>query len=265
LSSLKTRTEVPALHQNFCLSPSTCATFQRMPEPAPAPETPQFETAEYQGVTTPDWCRTCKQTVVGTYYRVKGEMACASCAEVAKGKAPAGSHGAFARAVVFGGFAAVAGLVLYAAVAIITGWMIGYVSLAVGFIIGKAMMMGSRGLGGRRYQITALALTYAAVSLAAIPIALSDYIGNDTSPQSAQVQQQASPESAPAADQGEQQMTLAKATGSLLLFGLASPFLSLAEPVHGFIGLIILFVGLQIAWKITAGSEVPEVEGPYNV
>jgi len=249
-----------------------------MPEPAPAPETPQFDTAEYQGVTAPDCCRTCKQPIVSTYYRVKGEMACAGCAEIAKGQVPIHTAGAFARAVVFGCFAAVAGLVLYAAVGIITGLEIGFVALAVGYIIGKAMMKGSNGMGGRRYQIVALILTYAAVSLAAVPIAISAYM-KQNSAQTQTTQQQASDPSSQAqtgsstADETnagttaaaeEQQMSLGKAFGSLFLIGIASPILGLQDPINGAIGLIILFVGLQIAWKTTAGS-VFEVEGPYNV
>ncbi len=255
-----------------------------MPEPAPAPETPQFDTAEYHGVTTPDWCRTCKQPIVSTYYRVKGEMACAGCAEIAKGQVPVHTAGAFARAVVFGCFAAVAGLVLYAAVGITTGLEIGFVALAVGYIIGKAMMKGSNGMGGRRYQIVALILTYAAVSLAAVPIAISAYMKQNTAQTQVAQQQASNPTSqAPTgsstsesaqppvgqANAGttaaeEQQMSLGKAFGSLFLIGIASPILGLQDPVNGAIGLIILFVGLQIAWKTTAGS-VFEVEGPYNV
>ena len=41
------------------------------------------------------------------------------------------------------------------------------------------MMLGSRGIGGRRYQIAAELLTYAAVSLSVIPISLSQYIQED--------------------------------------------------------------------------------------
>jgi hypothetical protein len=41
--------------------------------------------------------------------------------------------------------------------------MLGYISLAVGYIVGKAIMKGTRGIGSRRYQIAAVALTHAAV------------------------------------------------------------------------------------------------------
>lgn len=99
-------------------------------------------------------------------------MACASCAERLQRELPQDSHTAFVRGLIFGIGAAIIGLVFYAGFTIVTGLYIGYVSLAVGWLIGKAMMLGSKGKGGRRYQISAVALTYAAVSLAAIPIAI---------------------------------------------------------------------------------------------
>jgi hypothetical protein len=37
--------------------------------------------------------------------------------------------------------------------------------------VGKGIQKGSNGLGGRRYKIAAVALTYAAISFSAIPVA----------------------------------------------------------------------------------------------
>jgi hypothetical protein len=50
----------------------------------------------------------------------------------------------------------------------------------------------------------------------------------------------------------------------LALFGIASPFLELADPIHGLIGLVILFVGLSIAFRLTASKPL-DVDGPYSV
>lgn len=58
-------------------------------------------------------------------------------------------------------------------------------------------------------------------------------------------------------------MGLAAALGYMALLGLASPFLELQDPVHGFIGLIILLVGIRIAWQITA-AKMPEITGPFQ-
>ena len=48
----------------------------------------------------------------------------------------------------------------------------------------------------------------------------------------------------------------------VLFIGLASPFLELRDPVHGLIGLVILFVCLRIAYSMT-GARSLEVDGPY--
>jgi hypothetical protein len=50
----------------------------------------------------------------------------------------------------------------------------------------------------------------------------------------------------------------------LLMLGLASPFLELEDPLHGLIGLVILFVGLRIAFQLTAARPL-DVDGPYRV
>ena len=139
--------------------------------------------------------------------------------------------------------------------ALATGWMIGYISLAVGYIVGKAIALGSGGVGGRRYQLAAVLLTYSAVSLAAVPIAMSQHMKHTS------VQQQA-PASEPAVVHAPK-MSFARAVGMLTLLGLASPFLELADPAHGIIGLIILFVGIRIAWKITAASQA-NLSGPIS-
>ena len=62
-------------------------------------------------------------------------------------------------------------------------------------------------------------------------------------------------------DSAAPKMSPIKAIGTLAVVGLASPFLELSDPVHGVIGLIILFVGIRIAWKMTAGRPM-NIVGP---
>jgi hypothetical protein len=54
------------------------------------------------------------------------------------------------------------------------------------------------------------------------------------------------------------------ALGTLVLLGLASPFLELSSPGSGVIGLVILFVGLSIAFRSTAAKPL-DVDGPFSV
>jgi hypothetical protein len=247
-------------------------------------QTPQFNTAEYGSKPGANTCRSCKQTISGAYYRINGALACHHCVQQLQNQIPKDTHGVFTRGLIFGIAGAILGLVLYAAFGIVTGLMIGYISLAVGYIVGKAMLMGSGGIGGRRYQIAAVLLTYFAVSTAAIPIGISQFMKVQkakphTSTQSSAPRSNdpsrmdeedvsggdpgstATPDNPPAHKKSPP--SLGTALGALLVLGLASPFLELASPLHGLIGLVILFVGLQIAWKLTAGKKV-DILGPFG-
>ena len=277
---------------------------------------PQFGKAEYVGEAGADQCALCGQPVGKWYFRVDGAMSCMNCAQAVKNATPDDTHTAFARALLFGTGAAILGLILYSTFGIVTGLVIGYLSLGVGYLVGKAMMMGSRGIGGRRYQVAAVLFTYAAVSMSAIPMAVAYGIKHR---QAAQVQKapgQVQPEqrvtnseadrqlqaefgsaaarpvpprtgiqsgaagtgqlgsrsneqSAPASGQVRisggvrPRPNLAAALGSLALIGLASPFLELQDPLHGLIGLVILMVGIRIAWQLTMAKKA-EIIGPFE-
>lgn len=235
---------------------------------------PQFKTAEYKGQPGSEVCRFCRQPVVESYYRVNRSMACAACARQVADRIPQDNHAAFTRGLLFGIGGALVGLILYAAVGIITGWMIGYVALAVGWIVGRTMMMGSGGIGGRHYQIAAVLLTYAAVSLAAIPIGIAQASKTHRPRPAAQSQslrvegETTAPgsgsESQPQPGTVRRRPSLGRAIPILVLLGLASPFLELQDPFHGLIGLVILFVGIQFAWKMTRGVSI-QIQGPFKV
>jgi hypothetical protein len=239
-------------------------------------DAPQFATAEY--ASTGDRCKSCNQPISGSYYRINGALACERCTTQLQSQIPKDSHAAFVRAILFGVGAGVLGLILYATFAISTGIVIGYVSLAVGWLVGKAMRKGSNGVGGRRYQIAAAALTYAAVSMAAIPIALwqmkdhkppqpAHVRSAPVSPQTSAAEQNSDASAAPSEDSESSSTTKPKmaffsALGALALIGLASPFLELTDPFHGAIGLIILFVGMRFAWQQTAAAKL-DILGPF--
>ena len=232
----------------------------------PSQATPQFTTAEYSGSSGGDRCVSCNQPLTARYYRVNTRMACEGCVQELERRQPTDSHAGYMRGMLFGVGAAIVGMAGYAGFTILTGLYIGYVSLAVGWLVGKAIMLGSKGIGGRRYQIAAVILTYAAVSLAAVPIALSYHLkAKSESVQPQQQQSTANTEnSQPDQIQSKQKPSLGSAILQLLVLGLASPFLEMQDPLHGIIGLIILMVGIRIAWQITAGSRRANIEGPYQ-
>jgi uncharacterized protein (DUF983 family) len=230
--------------------------------------TPQFSTAEYADRSAATTCKSCGQKISGAFYRVNGAPTCADCTRRLQQQMPQDSHAAFVRGVLFGVGAAVVGCVIYVVFALTTGLVIGYVSLAVGYLVGKAIVMGSRGVGGRRYQVAAVLLTYMAVSLAAVPIALSAHMKHKSAQQHTQVSDPAATPAASAsatvpATAPAPKMSFGRAIGVLALLGLASPFLDLANPMHGIIGLIILLVGIRIAWQLTAAKPL-QISGPLD-
>ncbi len=226
---------------------------------------PQFSTAEYEMPPGIDACKFCRQPVGEQYYRIKSAMVCSACVSKLQGSTTQDSHSTFVRALIFGTAGAILGLVLYATIWVFLGGRIGYMSLGVGFLVAKAMMLGSKGIGGRRYQITAALLTYAAVSMAAMPIALIPVIKNHSQQQRQASSSRQNPQEQTAEDQdAREKLSFAKALGILALIGLASPFLELTESlVYGLIALIILLVGIHIAWRMTAGKQL-DIFGPFQ-
>jgi len=135
---------------------------------------PQFKTANYAEPAKPGACALCGQSLGYTYYRLNDAICCDACGHKARTNAPSAGT-AYARSVVFGIGAAIVGMILYSTFAIVTGITIGFVSLAVGYLVGKGIKLGSKGSGGMKYQVTAAILTYAAVSMSAVPIAISEF------------------------------------------------------------------------------------------
>ena len=187
---------------------------QSPPESIPAPAlsedfVPQFSTVEYLPPPGSEHCRACSSPLTFQYFVVNGQKVCPACAIQAHTGVPSDSNAAFTRAIVFGIGGAILGMCLYAAVTITIGLTFGYFALAVGWIVGKAIMKGSAGLGGTRYQLLAC---------------------------------------------------LRRA-----LHGLVSPFLRFnADPIGAAIGLVIVMIGLSIAWQLTRARPLP-INGPYSL
>ncbi len=237
---------------------------------------PSFDKAQYAlaptpGTSTQDQCTLCKTPITASYYRINGDIGCESCASQATSTIPTDSHAAYTRAILYGIGAAIIGMMMYAQFEIATGITIGYLAIGVGYLVGKAMKFGSKGRGGRRYQIAAAILTYAAVSMAAIPVAIHEY---KTKP--AQITGAPPPPDSPSvhpypgdvpepAQSNSQPASFGMAVLTLIGIGLASPFMELADGFGGIIGLFILFIGVRAAWSLTAGHDFAtnEISGPF--
>jgi hypothetical protein len=200
----------------------------------------------------------------------------------------AGAH-RFGRAILFGSGAALAGAAIYYAILAATGYSIGLIAILVGYIVGRAVNVGSNGKGGRKYQLLAALLTYFAMSSTYVVEGLRQ-ISEETSKNSTAgvpnipgatgvvamdgtvetPDEKAAPD--PGAGLGNTgQPTAEKPSpkaGSMLVGIIAIIILVLLSPIlAGFsspILLLILGFGVYKAWTMNRGINT-DVSGPFNL
>jgi hypothetical protein len=223
-----------------------------MQEPfIPPAESLQFRRAEH----APDpalgpQCASCKNPSGHEYYQANGIPVCARCASAIESNTkPAPKH-TLLKAFLYGSGAAIAGCALYATVAIVTGLELALIAILIGYMVGKAIRYASP--GGRPQQIMAVALTYLAISASYVPVGIYHLIKNK--PAKTEAARQVTP-AKPAASP-------AAAIGMLMVFAVAGPFMTLTD-ASGLISLVIIFFGLQRAWRMTGRPDIV-ISGPYQ-
>lgn len=224
-----------------------------------------FDRARFAGdPPASERCAFCGRGVPAEYFRVGPRIACPVCAENARNLIPSDTQRSYTRALLFGAVAAVVACTIFSIVQMY--FMIGYVALGVGWLIGKAMKAGSRGRGGRRYQVTAAILTYVAISLSFIPLLYKASTQYRTTHSVSSSAPSAGNTSSNSAAHPAKKSPAPIALGVLLLVGLGliSPVIKffLSIPL-GLFGLLWLFLGIQAAWRTTVGTIIP-LEGPFR-
>jgi hypothetical protein len=143
----------------------------------------------------------------------------------------------------------------------ITNLEIGLVAIAIGYMVGYAIRKGAGGRGGRRFQVVALLLTYWAVGLAYLPLAVQGVTENKAT----------QTETAPASDQreetvsGSNDVNLAIGVALLVALSLALPVLVVFGSLpSGLITAAIVGFGMQQAWRMTAAPQLA-VSGPFRI
>jgi hypothetical protein len=160
--------------------------------------------------------------------------------------------------------AAVLGALVYFAVIAVSGFEIGLVAIAIGYMVGYGVRLGTRGRGGRRFQVIAVVLTYFAVGLAYGSLAFKELLDTPQTPPASVTATEA-----PALeDSGDDVITtgeFAAALLQLLAFTFALPVLAVAGSMPGgIISAAIIGFGMMQAWKMTAAPAVT-VSGPYRL
>ena len=213
-------------------------------------------------------CVSCQTAIAHEYFDVNGQSVCVACREQlsAYAETPRGL-GVFVRAGLFGAAAAIAGAILYYAVVAITNFEIGLVAIAIGYMVGYAVRRGTKGRGGRRFQVLALVLTYWAVGLAYVPFAIKGMSDTaaETRAQPGQAAAAAEQPTDTGAGGGGIALGLAMVVGAITLLLLMLPVLAVASTFpSGLISAAIIGFGMHQAWRMTATPAL-EISGPYKI
>ncbi len=191
-----------------------------------------FDRATYTSGDSRAPCASCRRPLVDAYWQWQGHLVCASCRDgVAATLERARTGSSMARAALFGGVAALGCGVAYAVFVGLTHVPLALATIGIAYVVARVVRKVS-GLGGRRFQVLAVALTYAASTMGYLPSIL-----------------------------GEVSRVPLASLPLLLGITLAAPFLEITTAPLG--ALIVLF-GLWEAWKLSRGVPA-RILGPFRV
>src|SRR5947209_3846530 len=135
----------------------------------------QFQTAEFAAPAIPT-CALCRAEIAGSYYHLNGSVICTVCAGQKRASLEPPRGRVFLKSLLYGLGAALAGSALYAIVLLATGAEFALLSILVGVMVGKAMLKGSGGRGGRKLHIAAVLLTYGSITTGYVPAIVKEML-----------------------------------------------------------------------------------------
>lgn len=216
-----------------------------------------FERAAYttQAAGGPP-CANCAGALGEHYWQWLAKPFCAVCRDrMMELFAASQSKRAFGRAVLLGGLTAIGCGIAYAFFANWKGqWAL--LTIGIAYLIAKVMRHASGGIGGRKYQVLAVALTYLASAMGYAPAVYKGFQSSihEYRPASAST----TPKEMPLEDSNARvtavflAAVMATTLVAPLLFAPSSP-----------IGLLIVGFGLWEAWKLSRGLPLT-LDGPYR-
>ncbi len=214
-------------------------------------------------------CSSCNGPLGDEYWKLHSHVVCAGCSTRFEATmASSQSKASFGKAALLGGGTALGCGILYAIFVAFTGVQLALVTIFIAYLVAKVIRKCSSGIGGRRYQILAVALTYMASSMGYAP-AIFDELGSSQTEQAAvstttEKKAEAQASSAPDSAKSTNPMSGSEvALGAAFCFALvlAAPVLAAFEAP---IGLLIVAFGLWEAWKRSAAVPLA-LEGPFRV
>lgn len=196
-----------------------------------------FEKAAYvdAGARAHAACGMCKRPLGSEYWKWLNQALCASCRDKAQRLlADSRSQVAFAKAAGLGGAAALGCGVAYALFVRTTHVSFALGTIGIAYAVGRVIRKASRGVGGLRYQVLAVVLTYLAAAMAYVPSIFLDLEDVFTQP--------------------------AYLLHTLAMLPIAPIIAFTQSPLEA----LIVGFGLLQAWRITRAA-APAVEGPFRV
>lgn len=190
---------------------------------------------ETDGAPSDEMCVACQRVLDTQYFDINGRRTCVPCGTVIRdGVGTPGSR--FRGALLFGlGASALCSLVWWG-IRELTGYELGIIAIAVGYLVGIAVRNGSGYRGGAAYQALAIGLSYSAIAVSYVPVVANEIMT--------------------AGDIGGLAYVIA------VPIAFAVPVLSLFE--GGVIGFLILLFALYEAWKLNAKPPMV-IQGPFDI
>ena len=129
-----------------------------------------FERAD-QASHSASACAQCATPITDRYFTLGSHVLCEPCHIAFRdAKAPGNAASRFIGAAALGTVAAAIGCALWMLVTKLTGYEIGLIAIVVGYLVGMAVHIGARRVGGVAYQLLAVFLTYSAVVMTYLPM-----------------------------------------------------------------------------------------------
>jgi hypothetical protein len=215
-------------------------------------------------------CSACHEPIPTEYYDINGNVVCQGCrllieaaAETPRGVAP------FLTAALGGLGAGIVGAIIYFAVIYFAKLEIGLVAILIGYMVGYSVRRGAGGRGGLRFQVLAVALTYASIALAYAPVVVMSAANASREAQTAATTTGPTGTSAQPVASGRpierSPQSALVVVAILLAFIAALPVLVVwGSFPSGLISALIIVIGMRQAWRMTGALQL-SVFGPYQV
>jgi hypothetical protein len=218
----------------------------------------------------------CATPITDRYFTLGSHVLCESChLAFQNAKAPGNAASRFFGAAALGTAAAAIGCALWMFVTELTGYEIGLIAIAVGYLVGMAVHIGARRVGGVAYQLLAVFLTYSAVVMTYVPMIADQFMTAEGARQEAQTAlsddwaEDGTTNSAPSADARENvEAPVTRPGGDELTAWIAAiPIAYMLPFLMGFenaIGILIIGFALWQAFRMNARAKI-ELQGPFRL